>query len=802
MGHVLHDLNAVAVARALLGAEQPAPRIRLRGPAIGILPLDEQVFSPNMYGDLHPPGPAAGDLHGGVQGVVHQVHEQRRQILVGDSQGLRQVGLGAKRHPRVPGPMRPLDQDGVDDGVGGKLYGHDLPGLLDEDGKVEVPGGGSGGGGDITITPPAGGSEEDRKVTVDEDGKVEISKGGSTSELEVPAGGSVPTDSSKLHDVSGSVQEHGGAAVSGATVELRQGVNRLASTTTDEQGAYIFHNIPNGVYNIVATAGAKTKTQMVILNRDLETLTLTMPSDNVNSVLEVVGPPASSGEKPTAAAVEKTVVGGLDEEAEAQKEENATVTVTMKVEKKEEHDAAGAEQIRNESASEATKLEFLDITVNKTVTRDEADSTERLSMTSVVIEIVVPFNFAGKTKDSIAVYRFHEDKAEALQKGEDRQDGVFMLDMENGLIHIFANRFSTYAIGYEEEGAHQHVWSEEWSHGETHHWHECKADGCPVTDNSKKDGYGAHVYDGSEDAVCNTCGYVRTPPAPEPPSDSQDSRPTYAPKVEQPDHGTVTIRPKAPEQGDRVTITLTPDEGYQPGSVTVTDRNGKSVTVTVRGDGTYTFTQPRGAVTVTAVFEPVPDPVFDCPRDRTCPIWPYTDSDTNAWYHDGVHYCLAHKLMIGLDSQTFAPGADTSRAMIAMILWRLEGSPAADSVLAFGDVAQDAWYAQAVRWAAESGVVKGYDSVTFGPDDPITREQLAAMLYRFAQYRDGAAANGGVSRLDFDDAGQVSDWAYEAMCWSVGSGIILGVGDDLLQPLGYATRAQAAVMIMRFQTKR
>ena len=123
-----------------------------------------------------------------------------------------------------------------------------------------------------------------------------------------------------------------------------------------------------------------------------------------------------------------------------------------------------------------------------------------------------------------------------------------------------------------------------------------------------------------------------------------------------------------------------PDEGWELGSLTVVDENGNSIPVTSKGDGNYSFTLPASEVTISGAFQSAR---WDygyrgCPKDSTCPIWPYTDSQTTAWYHDGVHFCIANGLMIGYNPTTWAPYDETTRGMVATILWRLEGSPEVD----------------------------------------------------------------------------------------------------------------------------
>ena len=173
---------------------------------------------------------------------------------------------------------------------------------------------------------------------------------------------------------------------------------------------------------------------------------------------------------------------------------------------------------------------------------------------------------------------------------------------------------------------------------------------------------------------------------------------------------------------------------------------------------------------------------------------PFTDVTPSDWFYNDVVYVYNNGLMNGVSDTTFAPNATTTRAMIVTILWRLDGQ-AMGGANTFADVAAGSWYANAVAWAAKYGIVTGYDAATFGPNDPITREQLATILYRFNNYRDGKLD--AVSTLDFPDAGSVSGYAVEAMKWAVGQGLINGM-DGKLNPTGSATRAQVAAILHRY----
>lgn len=268
--------------------------------------------------------------------------------------------------------------------------------------------------------------------------------------------------------------------------------------------------------------------------------------------------------------------------------------------------------------------------------------------------------------------------------------------------------------------------------------------------------------------------------------------PTYPPVKNESENGSFAVSPDRPFSGQTVTITPKPDEGYTVDKITVTDASGKAVEVSPNGDGTYSFTQPSGAVTITVTFKVLTD-VSECPRDASCPMSGYTDLNMGEWYHDGIHYCLDEGLMDGVDAGMFAPNATTSRAMIVTILWRLQGSPEVEAEETFTDVAPGDWYADAIAWAAAEGVAEGYEDGSFRPNDAITREQLAAMLWRYA-----ASPETGGDLSAFADGDDTSDWAQQAMSWAVAQGLITGVDSDRLDPKGQATRAQTATILMRF----
>jgi len=271
----------------------------------------------------------------------------------------------------------------------------------------------------------------------------------------------------------------------------------------------------------------------------------------------------------------------------------------------------------------------------------------------------------------------------------------------------------------------------------------------------------------------------------------------YTVSVSAVEHGTVAVTPKRAAKNDTVTITVTPDEGYELSDLTVTDRTGSVLKVTAGENGKYTFRMPGSKVEISVKFTETAEGVGTaCGGGEDCPAYRFTDVDTGMWYHEGVDYAVAHGLMKGTSETTFDPQVTTSRGMIVTILYRLEGEPAT-AAPSFDDVAEGEYYTNAVAWAAENHIVNGYGDGSYGPNDPVTREQMAAILYRYAAYKGGDVTARG-TLADYADAGQISPYAVDAMAWANAEGLVNGMSATTLAPTGNATRAQVATILTRF----
>lgn len=250
--------------------------------------------------------------------------------------------------------------------------------------------------------------------------------------------------------------------------------------------------------------------------------------------------------------------------------------------------------------------------------------------------------------------------------------------------------------------------------------------------------------------------------------------------------GKVTASASQAAQGKVITLTALPNSGYVLKSLTVTTASGTSVPVANQSSGKYTFTMPAAAVTVKAVFA----------AQETDPDFPFADVAKGSWYYEGVRYAYENGLMNGTGEGTFSPDLPTSRGMLVTILYRLAGSPAAGSA-SFTDVAKGQWYADGVAWASANGVVTGYPDGSFRPNDTITREQMAAILYQYARIQ-GKLDDSRADLSIFSDLDSLSAYAKEPMSWAVAQGLFSGVSADTLAPGGSTTRAQAAVILTAF----
>lgn len=263
----------------------------------------------------------------------------------------------------------------------------------------------------------------------------------------------------------------------------------------------------------------------------------------------------------------------------------------------------------------------------------------------------------------------------------------------------------------------------------------------------------------------------------------EPAKPSFPVKISNSGDGVAKVDKSYASAGNKVTITVMPGRNATVQRITVTDEDGERLKLTENRDGTYSFTMPSGTANVYVRFSGSGLPFADVP--------------SGSWYYDDVAYVYDTGLMTGLTATAFGPNLSTTRGMIVTILWRMENEPAAKHGCPFADVRRGSYYEQAIAWASENGIVTGFDASTFAPDRAITREQLAAILFRFAAYRGMDAVTLRENLSSFQDQAAISAYAVSALNWAVGEGLMQGTGDKL-EPTGSATRAQVAAMLRRF----
>ena len=426
--------------------------------------------------------------------------------------------------------------------------------------------------------------------------------------------------------------------------------------------------------------------------------------------------------------------------------------------------------------------------------------------------------------------------------------------------HVYTDDTDTTCdvCGYERTvtpPSHEHSYGD-WSKDGTSHWHECTDTDCPNREESITD-KAAHVYTDDTDTTCDVCGYERTvtPPAP------TEFIVTFDGNGGTPSVGSMTTTdqkltslPSASRSGS-----YSFDGWYtqKSGGTKITTDTVFSANTTVYAHWTYTGGGGGGynppVTYYTLRFEtgggsdiPSVRETYNAYIDLTqyVPTWrghtfigwyserglinkvsgvyltkdmtvyagwrvdenpgtdvnPFTDTSEKDWFYGDVMFVYENGLMLGTSKTLFSPHGTATRGMMATILWRMEGSPVPKGKNSFTDVEAGKWYADATTWTAENSIFAGYGKDKFGPDDPITREQLAAIFYRYADYKGyDLTVKGNLDK--FKDADKITDYAKTAMQWAVGSGLVKGKSGNLLDPQGTATRAEIAAMLHRFIEK-
>lgn len=273
-----------------------------------------------------------------------------------------------------------------------------------------------------------------------------------------------------------------------------------------------------------------------------------------------------------------------------------------------------------------------------------------------------------------------------------------------------------------------------------------------------------------------------------------------------PQNGSVSVSDDWADEDQKITLTITPDKGYVVDKIEIVDAEGDKIDAkkVEDEDNEYTFRMANCDVTVTVTFKEEGKTTTedkeetDKTEETTTPeTIAFSDVKESDWFYKGVSYVVENGMMNGMGDNQFAPNAPLTREMLAVVLYNMEKQPESTGVNPFADVKADMWYTDAIVWANANGIVAGYDDSTFGLGDSITREQLAAILYRYAQLK-GYDVTEKADLTGYTDSASISSYAVEAMQWANANGIVNGMTETTLAPQGTATRAQVATMLMNF----
>lgn len=261
-------------------------------------------------------------------------------------------------------------------------------------------------------------------------------------------------------------------------------------------------------------------------------------------------------------------------------------------------------------------------------------------------------------------------------------------------------------------------------------------------------------------------------------------------RIDEGKHGEVTVSPKRADKGDTIKITVEPEEGYEIDKIKAFDEDDEEIKLTEKADNKFTFKMPASDVDVEVSFKEKEN------KEEDKHVMPFIDVPANIWYRNAVQYVYENGIMSGTSDITFSPDMATTRGMIVTILYRLEGMPKTGTANGFTDVPVGAYYEDAVAWASANNIVSGYGNGLFGPEDKVTREKMAVIIYNYHKAMGKDVSNiEGMRIYEFTDYESISDWAVTAVRYCLNAGIFNGNADGTLNPKGNVTRAELAVII-------
>ena len=719
--------------------------------------------------------PAAIDIPAGTTATVNGVEVKGPAKVTVGSDGNASVKPGAGNSATVGGVTY------TDDGSGegeitinkedGKVTASNMSAAIEKlpvEGLV-VPAGQTltykAGGKDVTLK----GGASDSKIDIAANGDITMESGDLTIKGDVTTQKAAEADEDTkwqyVGDVTLKLTDEDGKAVEGVTKDkltVKKANGEEAGLTDDQivvndDGTVTLKDVPYGSYTVEVkdAEGKVTGSTTVTVNGASTTSSMTVETE-ITVKTEVTG--TETEMKPATENLEDEVKPADRDKAD---EGNVEVTITLNVDdassdpdKEDDRNAINAEVEKLlEAGSSATDAvtDYVDVTVKKQVTVGSSPEPEQtITNTSSLITMRFPLStkLEGKVTNAedaekIFVFRYHDGSAAKMRKvspsaGKTANFECYYIEVSpdsTGAITVVvkANKFSVYAFGV--------------------------ADSAILPQDPSTGGGGGVV------------AYPVTLP-------------------ESVDNGTVSANYSSAAPGVTVTLTVTPDDGYTMGSITITDRNGNIIPVTDNGDGTYSFRMPSGGVEVSISFK-----LSHCDGGDDCPSRAFPDLDVTAWYHEYTDYVIETKLMQG-SGGLFKPNGTLTRAEMVTVLWNMNGRGVVNYLMTYGDVSEEDWYAEAIRWATSEGVVDGYDNGNFGPNDKITREQMAKMLYNYEKkYGDGGFTGAWMFPLPFADTAKINDWAYEAVAWCYMDGVINGKDGNVFDPAGNALRCELAKVL-------
>jgi len=549
------------------------------------------------------------------------------------------------------------------------------------------------------------------------------------------------------YTVTGRIVDDTSHVVEGATVKIMRGATQYGTTgVTDTNGDFAIDNVPPGTYNLVITKATKTAIIKVeVSNGNVAIGNATLPAGNANSVLVVNGSDTPN-----------VVVGGLDSEARAQlKPGDPDVEIKLTVEGKDASTAANGSEVTGAVTSAGKQVGMiLGIDVSKTVNGTEDTS---YNQTSEVLEIIIPLPAELQGKATYAVYRYHGTGVDVITEADTDGEKI-VIDRTNWTITLYAKKFSTYAIGYTNPAS-----------------------------------------GGGGDIITS-----------------------YTISASAGEGGSISPSGKVSVTGGSKTFIITANEGYDITDIKVDG-------VSVGAVSSYTFSNVGANHTIEAVFERKENAVLPYYIENGKEIYIGFASDASGtmtyiapegatvlfrenpksftdiaghWAKDNIDFVTERELFLGTGGGHFSPQSGMTRAMFATVIGRLYersyGKILQKDEHAFADVDYDAYYGAYIDWASENNILTGIGGGLFKPDQEITRQEMAAILYRFAKFLNVSPSESDKTKPNFPDAADIASWAAEAASYCQQTGIITGRSGGYFVPQGTVTRAEVAAILQRF----